>query len=288
MMAGGWLVAEDKPAEQQAAAAAPSGDTTIATVNGKAIPLGLFRRFFVDRLRQANAKDSPEFQNRVFSEFVNILVTAQDAEKEGLDKDKGFEEELELQRLQLLSSYAIQNAAQTRKPSAEELQKAYDERYGKEKRVEYRARHILVGSEEEGKKLIHELDGGADFAELAKAHSLGPTGKDGGELPWFGAGQMVQPFTDATAALKPGEYSKEPVQTQFGWHVILLEETRDSEPPPMENVKAELTAVLQRNELGNYVAELRDKADLKLNPDLIKVKAVDESKPGDTEPGGAK
>jgi len=271
------LSAKDEPAGK-APAPSPGGDTTIVTVNGQEIPLDLFRQFFAERAGQTRDPDTPAFQNLVFNEFVNLMVTAQDAEKLGLEKDKQFELALEVQRLQLLSSLAIQNAAKTRTPSDEDLQKAYDERYGKEKRLEYKARHILVKTEDEAKKLIKELEGGADFTELAKQNSIGPTGKDGGKLPWFGTGQMVQPFTDATAALKPGEYTKAPVQTQFGWHVILLEETRESEPPELSKVKDELAIGLQRKTLTSYVTELRDKADIELNKDLIKVSEGGEAK----------
>jgi len=280
LMASSGLSAEDQPADK-ATAASPSGDTTIATVNGQEIPLDLFRRFYAERLRQANTQNTPQFQNQAFNEFINILVTAQDAEKAGLEKEKSFETALRLQRLQLLSGFAIRNAATKHMPSDEELQKAYDERYGKGNGNEYKARHILVKTEEEAKKLIEELDGGADFAELAKSKSLGPTGKDGGELPWFGTGQMVQPFTDATVALKPGEYTKAPVQTQFGWHVILLEEIRESEPPAFDEVKGELTATLERDSLAAYVAGLREKASLELNSDLIKVNEPGEPAPAE-------
>ena len=283
LTAAGGLCAEDKPAEAAAAAPAPSGDTPIATVNGQAVPLDLFRRFYAERLRQANAQNTPAFQNQAFNEFINILVTSQDAVKQGLDKKEGFEPAMELARIQLLSSAAIQNAATTRTPSDEEMKKAYDEKYGNEKRVEYKARHILVKTEDEGKALIDELKGGADFAELAKKNSLGPTGKDGGELPWFGAGQMVQPFTEATEAMKAGDYSSAPVQTQFGWHVILLEETRESDPPTLDDVKGELTLALQRTTLAGYVSELRESADLELNPDLIKT-----NPPGETAPAEEK
>jgi peptidyl-prolyl cis-trans isomerase C len=287
LLAGGPLVAADEPAEQTAAES-PSGDTTIATINDQEISLDLFRRFYVERLRQTNEQNTPAFQNRVFNDFVNMLVTAQDAQKTGLDKDKGFALALEIQRLQLLSGFAIENAANTLTPSDEDVQKAYDERYGNEKQIEYKARHILVKTEDEGKKLITELDGGADFAELAKIHSLGPTGKDGGELPWFGAGQMVQAFTDATAALKAGEHSGTPVQTQFGWHVILLEEMRESEPPPLEDVKNELSQALRRSMLTRYVEELRGKAKLDVNPDLITISKVGESEPAKEEAEPAK
>jgi len=268
LLASGGLAAEDKGAEK-AAVSPPAGDTTIATINGSAIPLDMFRIFFSDRLRQANAQNTPEFQNQAFNELVNIVVTAQDAERKGLDKQDQVGSALAVQRLQLLSRLALQDAAQNMKPSEEELKKAYDERYGKEKRTEYKARHILVKTEDEAKKVIDKLKGGANFVELANDKSLAP-GKNGGDLGWFDAAQMVQPFTQAVAAMKPGAYSQKPVQTQFGWHVILLEETRQADPPALDSVKDELVAGMARDRLGNYVGELRSKADLKLNSDLIK------------------
>jgi peptidyl-prolyl cis-trans isomerase C len=284
MVTGGLAAAEDKPAEAAPTAIPePSGDTIIATINGQDVSLDLFRYLYTERLRQANAENTPEFQNRVFNEMVNMLVTAQDGQKTGLDKDKGFRMALDVQRLQLLSRYAIQNAVNSFKPSEEDLHKAYDELYSKEKRLEYKARHILVKTEEEGKKLIGELKGGADFAELAKTHSLGPTGKDGGALSWFGSGQREKSFADATAALKPGEYSSEPVQTKYGWHVIMLEETRETDPPAFEDVKNQLTVALQQGALAKYVAELREKADLKLNDELIKVTGESQAKPADSK-----
>lgn len=275
LLTSGGLAAEDKPAATDTAAV--GGETTVATVNGKAIPLDMFRLYYADRLRQANTQNSPAFQNQGFNEFVNIVVTAQDAESKGLEKEEAVRYLLELQRLQVLSRAALQKAAEETQPTEEDLKKAYDERIGKEKRTEYKARHILVKTEDEAKELIVAIDGGADFVELAKEKSLGPTGKNGGDLGWFGADQMVQPFTEAVAAMKPGSHTGKPVQTQFGWHVILLEETRESDPPSLEEVKAELTAVLQRDTLGKYVAELRNSAKLDLNSDLIKV-----TEPGET------
>jgi peptidyl-prolyl cis-trans isomerase C len=275
LVASGALAAEEE-AEAPAPSTPVSGDTSVATINGLAIPLDMFRLYFADRLRQGNAQNTPAFQNRAFNEFVNIVVTAQDAEGNGLDKQKEIGYLLDLQRLQALSRAALQNVANTTEPTDEELQNAYDERIGKEKRTEYKARHILVKTEEEGKQVIEELKGGADFIELAKEKSLGPTGKNGGDLGWFGSDQMVKPFTEAVAAMEPGTSSSSPVQTQFGWHVILLEETRESDPPSMEQVKPELTAALQRDALSKYVADLRNAAELELNSDLIKVNETGE------------
>jgi peptidyl-prolyl cis-trans isomerase C len=249
----------------------PAPDTKIATINGEELSLGLFRLFYAERLRQQNAENTPEFQNQVFNEFVNVVVTAQNAAEKGIDENENVKNAIALQRLQLLSRLALQDAARTLTPSDEALQKAYEERYGDATREEYKARHILVKTEDEAKELIEQLNGGADFAELAKEHSLGPTGKNGGDLGWFDAKQMVKPFTEAVQSMAPGAHSETPVQTQFGWHVIKLEETREAEPPTLESVKAELTAGMQRETLANYVSELRNGAELELNPDLIKM-----------------
>ena len=267
------LVSGGLAAQEPAAEVDPPADTKIATINGQSFSLGLFRMFYAERRRQLQAENTPAFQNQVFNEFVTVVVTAQNAESKGLDKDTGVQDALKLQRLQLLSSLALQNAAASLTPSEEDLQKAYEVRYGSEKRKEYKARHILVKTQEEARDLIAKLDGGGDFAELAKEKSLGPTGKTGGDLGWFDAKQMVQPFSDAVENLEPGKYSQTPVQTQFGWHVILLEETREADPPALDTVKPELTGAVQRQALTDFVSALREKAELELNSDLIKTDA---------------
>jgi peptidyl-prolyl cis-trans isomerase C len=282
------LAADEKAAQEAAPATPPSGDTTIATVNGQALPLNLFRIFYAERLRQTQQSNSPALQNQIFNEFINVVVTAQDAKRKGLEDQENVRLAMELQRLQLLSRVALQATAQADEPTEAELKKAYDQRYGGEQSTEYKARHILVKTEEEAKGLIKELEGGADFAKLAKANSLGPTGKKGGELGWFDAKQMAAPFAEAVANLKPGEFTKEPVKTQFGWHVILLEETRKAAPPKLADVKQELTAQIEREKLSKYVADLREKTDLKLNTDLIKTKPQGEGGAASAKPEAEK
>jgi peptidyl-prolyl cis-trans isomerase C len=276
LLASGPAAAQE-PTVDSGPGAAPPADTTIATINEMPVSLGLFRLFYAERLRAAGAENTPAFQNQAFNEFVNTVVTAQNAEAKGIDEDPNVKDALEIQRLQLLSRLALQDTADKYVPTEDELKQAYDKRYGKAARTEYKASHILVQTEDEAKKLIAELDKGAEFAELAKANSLGPTGKNGGDLGWFDSQQMVKPFTDAVKTLEPGNYSEAPVQTQFGWHVILLQETREAEPPSLDSVKTELTAALQREALAGYVAELREKATLDLNSDLIKANPVPEA-----------
>ena len=126
---------------------------------------------------------------------------------------------------------------------------------------EFNAAHILVETEEEAKALKAELDGGADFATLAKEKSVGPSGPNGGDLGWFGVGMMVKPFEDAVVGLEPGQVS-DPVQTQFGWHVIKLNETRDAAAPSLDEKREELEGELRSAAVESHVRELTEGAEI--------------------------
>ncbi|MES9970746.1 MAG: peptidylprolyl isomerase [Candidatus Thiodiazotropha sp.] len=129
--------------------------------------------------------------------------------------------------------------------------------------------------QQEASALIEKLDGGADFAELAKEHSTGPTGKNGGDLGWFDPAQMVKPFGDALVAMEKGKYSKAPVETQFGWHVILLEDSRQTEAPTLDSVKDKIVNKLKQNALSDYMQGLRDSSKLVFNEKNAKPAATE-------------
>jgi peptidyl-prolyl cis-trans isomerase C len=129
---------------------------------------------------------------------------------------------------------------------------------------ELHARHILVETEEEAREVIALLDGGADFAELAKERSTGPSGPKGGDLGYFTADQMVPEFSQAAAALEPGSYTKEPAKTQFGWHVIKLEDRRTAAPPPLEEIEQQLREQVGRETLEIVLNDLRDGAEIEI------------------------
>jgi peptidyl-prolyl cis-trans isomerase C len=155
------------------------------------------------------------------------------------------------------------------------LQDAYDSEYAESaEETEYRAAHILVETEEKAQSLVEEINGGANFAALAQEHSTGPSGPSGGELGWFGAGVMVPEFFEAVAALEVGEVSA-PVQTQFGWHVIKLNETRVKARPTLDEVRDELADTLRRQALEAHIAQLETEAEVDrsgsdgMSPDLI-------------------
>jgi len=241
-------------------------ENILVTVNGQPITKLMYGIYFQERMRTTpNAQNTPEMQMNVLNELTNVMLVAQDAEKKQLDKREDVTAALELLKAKLLTQTAIQDYANNHPPSEEEIQQYYDSEYADKSTTEYKARHILVKDEAEAKDLIEQLDKGADFAKLATEHSTGPTGKNGGELGWFDGSQMVKPFSDAVKALEKGKYTEEPVKTQFGWHVILLEDTRESPPPSLETVKPTITSHLQQQALAKYMQELRAESKLQFN-----------------------
>ena len=134
---------------------------------------------------------------------------------------------------------------------------AYQEQVALAPPLEFKASHILVETQSQAVSLISELEGGADFAELAKENSTGPSGPGGGDLGWFSANQMVAPFSQAVAALENGAFSKTPVQTQFGWHVILRVDSRESTPPTLESVRDVVKQRVEQDKLQKYLKDLR-------------------------------
>ncbi|CTQ58096.1 MAG: peptidylprolyl isomerase [Roseibium album] len=189
---------------------------------------------------------------------VDMELLAQAARQDGLDQDPDFKNQLEFLELQ-----ALRNAYISQKIDSlitdEALKAAYEAEFKDfEGPEEVNARHILVSDKAEAEALIKELDGGADFVELAKEKSTGPSGPNGGDLGYFGKGQMVKPFEDVVFTLEPGEYTKEPVETQFGWHVIKLENKRRQEKPAFETVAGDLRQRLIREQYEAKMAELKD------------------------------
>lgn len=190
--------------------------------------------------------------------LVNLKVMANAAQKAGMADTDEF-----TRRMQFLRDRALRDAyfdAEVgSKVTEEDLRQAYEENVASDKQQEVRARHILVNTEEEAKAVIEELDGGADFAELAKQKSTGPSSADGGDLGFFGEGDMVPQFWEAASALKAGEVSG-PVQTEFGWHVIKVEEIRDREPPPFEALTDQIREFLVRQRFTQVIEGLKKDA----------------------------
>ncbi|MGX1098318.1 peptidylprolyl isomerase [Amorphus sp. MBR-141] len=204
----------------------------------------------------------PEAQRRevVIQALIDLQVMANAARAAELDKTEAYQTELSFLQAQALRDiYFEQKIEQA--VTEEDVRARYQEEIGKlEPQEEIKASHILVETEEEANKLIAELDGGADFAELAKENSTGPSGPNGGELGFFSKGQMVPEFEAAAFALEPGTYTEAPVKTQFGYHIIKVEEKRTQEPPAFEDVQEQLHDAMVREALTERLAALKEEA----------------------------
>jgi peptidyl-prolyl cis-trans isomerase C len=237
-----------------------AADESVAVVNGKPISLKTYE-FYLRQL-QAERPNANLAGNRklVINELVNRELLYQDAVKKKLDKDPEVAFALEQLRMNTMIQANVGKVAESMKITDDMLKKEYDEKIAKADISEYKARHILLKTEDEAKAVIKELDNGAVFSDVAKAKSTGPTGPEGGDLGWFKAGQMVPPFAQALTQMKKGTYSKQPVQTQFGWHVILLEDTRKATPPKFEDVKPQLANMMRGQQINSYIQNLRKNA----------------------------
>ena len=197
----------------------------------------------------------------MLDDLINMQLLADQAEKDGLQNDPDTVAQLHLLHEKVMADAEQQKFVKSFQPSDADLKTEYDTAVAAMDKTEYKARHILVASKEEGQQIIKKLKGGAKFEELAKTQSTDTGSKNnGGDLGWFTTSRMVKPFADAVVALKKGEITPEPVQTQFGWHVIQLEDTRDKTPPPFDQVKTQLTNQLIRKKLQAYVADLKKNA----------------------------
>jgi len=209
-----------------------AGDDTkvVATVNGKNITEWTLKRYATQRGLPPGVLKGKQ-REALVQELVNRELIYQDAVKIGVDKTPAIRAEIEHQRVNIVASTMLDRSSDRFAVSDADMKKEYDARKGELGGKELKARHILLKNEADAKAVTAELDKGADFATLAGKKSTGPTAVNGGDLGWFSPRQMVKPFSEAAGKLKKGSYTKTPVKTQFGWHVILLEDTRQVNPP---------------------------------------------------------
>jgi len=234
----------------------------LATVNGSPITEGVVELYEQQLSARRPGNEAGQDRKAILEEIINLELARQGGETQGLDKDTKIQLQIDQQRRAVIATAAIQHELEANPVGDEELKKIYDEQAPSG--TEYKARHILVKEEDEAKTLIVELDNGADFSELAKQKSTGPSGKSGGELGWFSSKQMVAPFSEAVAGMEKGTFTKEPVKTQFGWHIIILDDTREASPPPFEQLKPQLQAFVQKQRVQDYIARLRKSATIEL------------------------
>jgi peptidyl-prolyl cis-trans isomerase C len=291
LVAGSALIAGcDKPAATPSSnSASPAATTaTPAVVVDKADAVAVVNGHYIAKSALADLEKEVAIRGqgqtfpkeKLVEELVQRQLLIQDALDKKLDKSPEVTVQLETAKNTLLTQADLQNFLKTNPVSDQDLKKEYDSKVGGSNATEYKASHILVKTEDEAKKLIVELDKGGKFADLANKHSLdAKESQNGGELGWFAAGQMVEPFSDAVAKLEKGKYSKTPVKTQFGFHIILREDSRAQTPPPFDAVKEQLKPILERKKVQEMVEGLRKQAKVEILVPLVDEKPKVEEKP---------
>ncbi|MFO1418741.1 MAG: peptidylprolyl isomerase [Methylotetracoccus sp.] len=236
------------------------GDSA-ALVNGRPIS-----KLSVDQveseLAQRRGADSVS-KEKIIDELIKREVLRQEAEKQSWIAEPAVAARLDNAVRMVLSQIAAENLIKQFSPTDEEIKQEYARRVGEMKEVEYKARHILVDSEKTALDVMKRLSKGEDFAALAKKYSKDPGSKNsGGELGWFGPQQMVPPFSSAVAALKNGETTQTPVKSDFGWHIIQREDSREQPPPALESVKEQILSYMQTDRLHKHIEDLKTKANV--------------------------
>ena len=206
-------------------------------------------------------------QLSLLNELVNNFMVANSAEGRALAQKPEVKAALEVARARLLAQTFVREQLEEIEVSDDELRERYEALYGDGGSTEFKARHILLEDEQTAMDVIAELDGGADFAELARSKSTGPSKRVGGDLGWFEASQMVAPFSEATAQLENGKYSASPVKTEFGYHVILREDSRPVTPPTFEEAKEALIQEIQQRKVAAAITQIRQNTPIEVQSD---------------------
>lgn len=262
-----------EPAENSEAQAAPSeaqsaqgGDpaTVVATVNDQDITLGQMI------IMKQSMQQNPQMQNLPDQAMWDLLLDQlirQAAVASSGEETASVRAQLELQRRSALAAEVVAKISEA-EPADDEIQAVYDKMFGNaEPQTEYSAAHILVETEEKAIEVKKKLDDGEDFGAMAEEHSTGPSGPNKGDLGWFTADKMVPVFSDAVAAMEPGQIS-DPVESEFGWHVIKLNDTRMQEAPKLEDVREQLAQLVRREKVEGEIERLTREATVEKTEDL--------------------
>ena len=242
------------------ASTAPAFAQNVAIVNGKPVPTAR-----LEMLKQQLAKSgrpvSPEMEGQLKDEVIAREVFMQEAQKRGLDATDDFKSQMELARQTILIRELFADYQAKNPVTDAEVKAEYDKFAAANGGKEFRASHILVEKEDEAKKIIADLKKGAKFADIAKKQSKDPgSGANGGDLDWATPNSYVPEFAQALIKLNKGQVTQEPVKSQFGWHVIRLDDVREAQLPKLEEVKPQIAQQLQQQRLAKFQEELREKA----------------------------
>ena len=232
----------------------------VAVVNGKEIPAA-YGEIMKREMMAQGQPDNAQLQTRIRESLINMELLSRAAIEKGLDKDPMLAAAIDIQRKNTYAKVYLEDYVKTHPISDAEIQAEYDRAKASASPNEYHARHILVKTEEEAKKVLAELGKKAKFADLAKKYSLDPgSAKNGGDLNWADPNAFVKEFSDVLVALKKGETTKTPVKTQFGYHIIKLDDTRPTKIPALAEVKGEVQKQLQQKRVRDAITAARTSA----------------------------
>lgn len=248
-----------------ATAAEPMNKTTasniVAEVNGSQLTVADFQAYIKMRLanKDKQARNLTQAQRQqIFDEYINRELLYQAALIKGFDKNAMVNAEIENQRRNIVVSFTLQKLMKV-PPRESDMQAVYKNEIGTPSK-EYKTRHILLKTEAQAKIIINQLNEGKNFAQLAATYSVDASAKKGGELGWFSKQQMVAAYIDAAGKLSNGSYTKTPIQTRFGWHIIHLDGTREVPAPSYAEMKDKIMAIVNNRRITAYLGRLRERA----------------------------
>lgn len=231
----------------------------IATVNGKPIPKAR-EDAWVEQLKKQGQQDTPQLRQQVKDQLIQREVFMQEVTKRGIAEKPDVKFQLDVQRQNALIQALMREELARNPVTDEQIKAAYEEQKKSTGAREYKARHILVESEAEAKDITAQLKKGARFEELAKKSKDPGSAQRGGELDWAGAGAYVKPFSDAMVKLDKGQMTDAPVQSQFGWHIIKVDDVREAQFPPLDQVTPQIREALSQQRMAAFAEQLRKAA----------------------------
>jgi len=242
-----------------ATAALPVLAQNLAVVNGKPVPSSRADTM-IKQMAAQGQQDSPQLRAMVKEELINREILMQEADKLGLSSSPDVKNQMEIARQSIVIRALVSDYIKKNPVKEADMKAEYDKFKAQAGDKEYHARHILVENEDEAKAIITKLKGGAKFEDLAKQSKDPGSAANGGDLDWASPASFVKPFSDAMVSLQKGQYTETPVKTQFGYHVIKLDDVRPAKVPAFEEVKPQIAEQLQQQKLQAYQQELRKKA----------------------------
>jgi len=240
--------------------ALPSFAQNVATVNGKPIPAAKVDQVVKQVVAQGKATDSPQLREAIKKDLIGREVLIQEADKQGVGTRPDVKNAIDNARQSIIINAMLADYIKKNPVKDADIKAEYDKYKAQVGEKEYHARHILVGTEDEAKQIIAKLKGGAKFEDLAKQSKDPGSAQNGGDLDWASPASFVPEFSKAMTSLQKGAITETPVHSQFGWHVIKLEDVRPAKIPPLEEVKQQVAESLQQRKLAAYREELMKKA----------------------------